>query len=100
MNSHASRKQLLIAESELNRALLAGDMADLRAQARALVERTKSVGSVASATAALVAGLTGSGAERNGDAKPSLLRKIMKGAGMISTVWLAIRSVRRDHREP
>jgi hypothetical protein len=30
------------------------------------------------------------------DAKPSWLKTILKGAGLISTLWLAFRSKRRD----
>ena len=57
MNPLESRKQLLIAESELNRAQLVGDMAVLTADIRTLTDRAKSFGSIASSVAVLVAGL-------------------------------------------
>jgi len=92
------RKQLLIAESELNRAQLVGDMAALTAGVRTLTDRAKLFGSIASSAALLVAGLA---AFRRGkcvdaDVKPSWLQMILKGAGMVSTLWLALRAKGRD----
>ena len=58
MNPLAARKQLLIAESELNRVCLAEDFAALTAEMRSLTERAKSFGTVASSAAMLAAGLT------------------------------------------
>jgi hypothetical protein len=98
INPLESRKQLLIAESELNRAQLAGDMAALTAGVRTLTDRAKSFDSIASSAAVLVAGLAAfrRGKPMGADAKPSWLRTILKGAGLISTFWLAFRSQRRD----
>jgi hypothetical protein len=98
MNSLESRKQLLIVESELNRAQLAGDMTALVAGVRTLTDRAKSFGSIASSVAVLVAGLAAfrRGKPMGADAKLSWLRTILKGAGLISTFWLAFRSQRRD----
>lgn len=90
-----SRKQLLVAESELNRAELVGDLAALAAETHALTDRAKSYGSFASAAAVLVAGLA---AFRRGQpataaaAKLSWGQSILKGAGLISTLWLAWRA--------
>ena len=94
MNPLESRKQLLLAESELNRAQLVGDMAALRADVRALTDRAKSFGSIASSAAVLVAGLAAfrRGKSAAAGAKPSWLQTILKGAGLISTLWLAFRS--------
>ena len=93
MNSLKSRKQILIAESELNRAQLVGDLAALTADVRTLTDRAKSFGSIASSAAVLVAGLAAfrRGKPVDADAKPSWLRTILKGAGLISTFWLAFR---------
>ena len=98
LNPLESRKQLLIAESELNRAQMAGDMAALTAGVRTLTDRAKTFGSIASSAAVLVAGLAAfrRGKPMGADAKPSWLRTILKGAGLISTFWLAFRSQRRD----
>jgi hypothetical protein len=57
MNPLESRKQLLIAESELNRAQLVADLAALTAGVRAITDRARSFGSIASSAAVLVAGL-------------------------------------------
>jgi hypothetical protein len=93
MNSLESRKQILIAESELNRAQLVGDMAVLTADIRTLTDRAKSFGSIASSAAMLVAGLAAfqRGKPVDADAKPSWLRTILKGTGLISTLWLVFR---------
>jgi hypothetical protein len=94
VNPLASRKQLLVAESELNRAQLAGDMAALTAGVRTLTDRAKASGSIASSAAVLVAGLAACqrGKPVDADAKPSWLQTILKGAGLISTLWLAFRA--------
>jgi hypothetical protein len=96
-----SRKQLLIAESELNRAELAGDLAVLTAGVRTLTNRAKSFGSMASYAAVLVAGLAAlrRGKSAPTDAKPSWLQTIFKGTGLMSTLWLAFRSQRHHHKD-
>jgi hypothetical protein len=98
LNPLESRKRLLIAESELNRAQMAGDMAALTAGVRTLTDRAKSFGSIASSVAVLVAGLAAFRRSKPlaADAKPSWLQTILKGAGLISTVWQAFRSQRRN----
>ena len=98
LNLLESRKQLLIAESELNRTQMAGDVAALMAGVRALTDRAKSFGSIATSAAGLVAGLAAfrRGKPAGADAKPSWLQTLLKGAGLISTFWLAYRSPRRD----
>ena len=98
-----SQKRLLIAESELNRAQLVGDMAALAGSARAFTGRAKSFGSIASVGALLVAGIS---AFRRGKSvftgpKPSWFQTIFKGASMISSLWLAFRSrgCRKENRK-
>jgi hypothetical protein len=101
MNPLESRKQLLIAESELNRAQLVGDLAALTAGVRTLTDRAKSFGLIASSAAVLVAGLAAFRRTKSApaDAKPSWLQNILKGAGMVSTLWLAFRSRGRDQKD-
>jgi hypothetical protein len=98
LNPLESRKQLLIAESELNRAQMVGDMAALTVGVRTLTDRARYFGSIASSAAVLVAGLAAfrRGEPAGADAKPSWLRTILKGAGLISTVWQVFRSQGRD----
>src|ERR1019366_4564962 len=97
MNPLQSRKQLLIVESELNRAQLAGDLAALKADVRALSDRAKSISSIASSVAMLVTGLAAltRGKTAESGAKRSWLQRILKGVGLISTIWLAFRSQSR-----
>lgn len=96
-----SRKQLLIAESELNRAELVGDLAALKTGVRTLTDRAKSFGSIASSAAVLVAGLAAFRRAKSApaDANPSWLQTIFKGAGLISTLWLAFRSQGRHQKD-
>jgi hypothetical protein len=98
MNPLESRKQLLIAESELNRAQLVEDMVVLTAGVHTLTDRAKSFGSIASSAAVLVAGLATFLRSKSvvADAKPSWLQILLKGAGLVSTIWLAFRSRGRD----
>ena len=107
LNPLESRKQLLIAESELNRAQMAGDMAALTAGVRTLTDRAKSFGSIASSAAVLIAGLAAFRRGKSGstDVKPSWLQTILKGAGMVSTLWLAFRTFHtkghdQENKEP
>jgi hypothetical protein len=97
MNSLQSRKKLLIAESELNRAQLMEDWQTMSDGVRSVADRARSFNAIASSAAALVAGLA---AYRRGklsrdESKPSWLRSILKGASLISSVWLAFNSPSR-----
>jgi len=97
MNSSNLRKRLLIAESDLNRAQMAGDISEFIQDARTIAHRAKTVGSVASAAGVLVAGLVTS-RQKPADApnKTSWIAKALNSAGMLSNLWQAIRSARRD----
>jgi hypothetical protein len=101
MNSLQSRKQLLLAESELNRAQLVVVMAALSAEVRALTERAKTLGSIVASAAALAAGLAAlrRGKPADAGAKTSWLQTMLKGAGLISTLWAAFRPQRRDREK-
>lgn len=97
--SHASplesRKQLLIAESELNRAQLREEWQTMALGAHDLANRAKTVVAWASSAALLVAGVT---ALRRcpsapGTGKSSWLQKILNGARVASTLWLAFRAL-------
>jgi hypothetical protein len=92
------RKKFLIAESELNRAEMSRDLATVAAGVRALAERTRNFGSIASSAAGLVSGLAGF--QRTQPAasatSPSWGRTLLKGAATISRLWLAFKPRRRD----
>ena len=98
VNPLAARKQLLIAESELNRAELLQDCQALAVGGRDLIRQFSSIGSMASSTMSLVAGLT---AFAGGNSKPAVapsswLQKILSGVRLASTIWLLFRARRSD----
>lgn len=99
MNALQSRKQLLIAESELNRAQLDEDLAALTTDLRGLTERARSFGAIASSAAVLVTGLVALQRVRTGSAgaKSGWRRTIAKGAGLVSSLWFAFRA--RQHTQ-
>jgi hypothetical protein len=94
MNPLESRKQLLIAESELNRAQLVQEWQAMADGVRSVADQARTISSVASAAASLVASLASFRRKKSAPAaeKPSWLQTILKGAGLISTVWQAFRS--------
>ena len=70
----------------------------MRADVRTITDRARSFGVIASSAAGLVAGLAAFGRAKPVDAgaKPSWLQSILKGAGLVSTLWLAFRSCGHD----
>jgi hypothetical protein len=96
-----SRKQLLIAESELNRAQLSQEWQAMAHGVRDLARRAKTIAVWASSAALLVAGVTAlrRGSPAPGPAKSSWLQKILNGARAASTIWFAFRP-RREKEEP
>jgi len=94
MNPLESRKQLLVAESELNRAQLIGDIAAMTEDLRMLTDRAKSLGSIASSAAMLVAGLAAlrRGRSAPADEKPSWWQTILKGAQLAGSIWSRYRT--------
>jgi hypothetical protein len=96
LNPLQSRKRLLLAESELNRAQLVGDAAALGTGLRALGTRAKSIEAVATAAAVLFSALAAG--RRLGSAEPApkrpWLTTLIRGAGLLSSLWLAFRTDR------
>ena len=101
LNPLESRKQLLLVESELNRAELVGNITELKAGVCALTGRATFFASIASSVAVLVAGLAAFQRRKSAEAvaKRSWLQTILKGAGIVSSVWLAFRSHRRSQND-
>ena len=103
MNSLESRKQLLIAESELNRAQLVDDMTALKTGVRAFTHRATSLGSIGSSAAVLAMGLTALQRDQpvNADMKAnaSRLHTILKGVVLVSALWLAFSAQRRNQSD-
>jgi predicted phage tail protein len=89
-----SRKQLLIAESELNRAQLSEEWQKMARGVRDLAHRATTIATWVSSAALLVAGAKAlrRGPPAPGTAKSSWFQKILNGARMASTIWLAFRA--------
>lgn len=93
MNALRMRKELLIAESELNRAQLNGELAVLVHSARELGTRARSYTALASAAALLLTGLSAFRKEPAA-ARPRhpWLGRLLRGVELASSLWLAFRS--------
>ena len=100
VNSLASRKQLLLAESELNRAQLVQEWQVMRAEAHSLAAQARTISSFASAAATLVAGLATCRRKEPAPVaeKPSWAKTIVKVAGLASTFWSAFRTRPENER--
>jgi hypothetical protein len=91
MNPLASRKKLLIAESELNRAQLVRDWRTMTDDIHALTSHIKTITTFTSAAAALLAGLGLFRRKKSAsfDEKPSWWRTILQGAQLAVPLWRA-----------
>lgn len=94
MNSLQSRKQLLIAESEINRVQLGREWQELTAEVGAVADKAKSFNGLATSILSLVAtvGNFTNAASAPAAAKTSWLQKISSGVKLASTVWLMFRA--------
>jgi hypothetical protein len=94
------RKDLLIAESELNRAQLMDTWEAATEWHRTLSTGAKVAGSVASAVALLASGVRAFRAKRAPrDEGASWLQPLIKGAGMIASLCAAVRSRGSDQKK-
>ena len=98
MNPLQSRKQLLIAESELNRAQLVQDWKSMADEAHALADEARTVRSIASTAASLVAGLASFRRKKSAltATKSSWWQTVLIGVRAASTLWLGIAANGRD----
>jgi hypothetical protein len=92
-----SRKQLLLVESELNRAQLLNELREFKNEIRGLEVQVEAVGSLISSAAKLAATVSGIGrafTHRNPDEikKTSWISSLFKGARMGASMWGALRS--------
>jgi hypothetical protein len=99
------RRQLLVAESELNRAHLLTDCEELGEHARHWKEQARKAGSIAS-TAALVAGAAGVARKLYRARKPAgedgnggWLSKVANSARLAASLWLLFRSRSRGDED-
>jgi negative regulator of sigma E activity len=97
LNPLESRKQLLIAESEINRAQLSEEFRAMTDSVCNFTDRVKSVGFFASATAAVMAGISAFGSQNSAATEPkrSWLQTSLKVAKVAGSVWLAFRARQR-----
>ena len=93
VNPLAARKQLLIAESELNRAQLIEDWQTMAEGVRGITKRARSIGTLASSAVSLLTGMVSYAKSRPepAAAKSSWFEKLVGGARLASTIWLALR---------
>jgi hypothetical protein len=93
MNPLESRKQLLIAESELNRAQLVQEWQTMADGVRSVADRARTISSLASAAALLIAGLASFRRTKSApvDGKPSWWQTLLKGAPLAGLLWSEFR---------
>jgi hypothetical protein len=92
MNPLESRKQLLVAESELNRAQLVQEWRTMADEARTLAHQARTISSLASTATSLVVGLVNFRRNKPAAAeKPPWWQTILKGAGLVATLWQSFR---------
>ena len=88
MNSLESRKQLLIAESDLNRAQLAEDWHTMAGEVHALTQKAKTISGLASG-ATLLASLLFLRRKKSPSASetPPWWQAALKGTGLVASLW-------------
>jgi hypothetical protein len=93
LNPLESRKRLLIAESELNRAQLVQEWQAMADGVRSVADRARSISSLALAAASLIAGLASFRRTRSApaDEKPSWWQTLLKGAQWAGSLWSEFR---------
>jgi hypothetical protein len=98
MNSLALQKQLLVAESELNRAQLKVAMAEIKSGVHYRVHHGASISEIATAAAVLALDVTATPSIQKSvaNSKHRWLKGTLKGAALISTVWLAFQAQKED----
>ena len=104
MKPSAARKQLLIAESEVNRTLLISDLTELKQDVQSFTKHAGTLVAIASAAASLIAGLAAlhrspeTAAAR--DPKPPWLKGLFTGAGWLASLWRHFRSGNEHQEQP
>jgi hypothetical protein len=89
MNPLESRKQLLIAESELNRAQLVQEWQTMADGVRSVADRARTISSLALAAVSLIASLASFRRARSAPAgeKPSWWQTLLQGAQLAGLLW-------------
>ena len=92
-----SRKQLLLVESELNRAQLLNELRDLGIELHQVKEQVRTIGSIATSIARLAAIVSAIGSvlthrEAGQNGKSSWLSTLLSGVRTGASIWEALRS--------
>ena len=95
-----SRKQLLVTDSELNRAGLSEEWQAMTHGVHDFAHRARSAAAWASSAALLVAGVSAlrRDSTRSVTGKFSGIQIVLKGARLASTLWLAFRARGEKHQ--
>jgi len=93
MNPLVSRKKLLVAESELNRAQLVEEWQTLAEDFHSLKDRAQKLGTLASLAASLITVWRSFRQQKSAPAaeKPGWLQNLVKGAGLAASLWSQFR---------
>jgi hypothetical protein len=91
----------LVAESELNRVHLLKEWQTMAEGVSGLADRARSIGSFASATALVLAGLAALRRSKPVSAieKPSWVETVLRGVRLAASIWLAFRSRGREQKD-
>jgi len=95
LTSLETRKQLLLVESELNRAQLLNELRDFKSEIRHLKHQVLEIGSIATSAAKLATTFSAIGqafSHRNEGEKPSWISTLLNGAKAGTSLWLLLRS--------
>jgi len=98
LNPRAAQKELLIAESELNRAQLVWDGQALAHEVRALTHQAQTIASLASAAATLVAGFVSLRRKKSVAVagRYSWLQALLQGSQTARSLWSKFRPASCD----
>jgi hypothetical protein len=101
MNPLASRKKLLVAESELNRAQLVQAWHTMTDEGRALANQARTIRSLVSAAASLMTGLASLRRKKTAPdgEKPPWWQTVLKGAGLAGSFWSEFRQQFRQQKK-
>ncbi|HEY5297347.1 MAG TPA: hypothetical protein VIK59_05435 [Verrucomicrobiae bacterium] len=101
LTARETRKQLLLVESELNRAHLLNDVRDIQNELHRLQTQVHAIGSMIASTARLAATFFSIGNifthpdDDHADKKKSWISNLMKGARTGASVWMKLKSYLR-----
>ena len=98
MSPLASRKKLLIAESELNRAQLVQELQTISGEVHALANQAQTITAFASAAVKLMVGLAAFRSKKKSAPvaeKPSWLKTILQGAQLAGSIWSEFRAPKK-----